>query len=184
MHDWSYKISNVHQLIQEIAHKISSFLYSFPFNVAMCTETGSHVSYVHTNDNQSTLSQLRNTCHLFPNDNQYSLTNSLTITQPWWTPLFTSDTTSVAKLKSGRSKKYSRTILLWQQTRNKGCWKRPWCQCYQKVIHLTLGHKLISCHIEVLSNNPAECERGTIIRYIDAADTDNVGKPGFGSFQS
>ena len=117
IHDWSFKISNVHQIIQEIAHKISSFLYPFPFDVAMRAESGSHVSCVHQ---WQPLSQSHNVmCHLFTNENRYSLT----ITQPWRTPLPRLFLRPSQK-GSGQGNILARSNFD-SNARNKGCGKRP-----------------------------------------------------------
>ena len=93
----------------------------------------------------------------------------------------TPEAISAAKPKRKRSRKHSRKIQLRQQRED----QRLREEAIKSVLpksdppYRTSGHKLIGCHIEVLSDNPAECERGTIIGYIDAADTDSIGKPGF-----
>jgi len=90
-----------------------------------------------------------------------------------------SEAISAAKPKRKRSRKHSRKIQLRQQREE----QRLREEAIKSVLpksdppYKTSGHKLIGCHIEVLSNNPAE--RGTIMGYIDAADTNSIGKPGF-----
>jgi len=52
IHDWSFKISNVHQIIQEIAHKISFFCIHFHL-MLQCKQKVEVTCHVFTNDNHS-----------------------------------------------------------------------------------------------------------------------------------